>query len=299
MRLKQKLPIWHKCLLLVVIIILFVFLIVGFYQSNNLIVTHYRLESNAFSQPLTIVHLSDLHCCEYGSDNELLLREISAAKPDMVVMTGDMISRDSLETDVAHVLEFVTTLSQTLPVFYSLGNHELDYVRTHGDTYLSLLVNAGATVLERQYQQIEIKNQSICIGGIYGYILSPNQLNAVDLEFMQDFTNKECPSILLCHMPESLLDYESINYWDVDIVFSGHTHGGQVRLPLVGGLYDPETGWFPQYERGMFQRNGSTVIVSSGLGSSKKIPRFGNPPELVVVFVEPTVTDTQLGDTPI
>ena len=292
MRLKQNFSIRYKCPLLVVISILFTFLIIGFYRSNKLIATYYKLESAAFSQPLTIVQLSDLHCCEYGSGNELLLRKISAEKPDMVVMTGDMISRDSSETDVTHVLDLVTALSKTVPVFYSLGNHELDYISTQGDTYLSQLVTAGATVLEHQYQQIELKNQSICIGGIYGYLLSPKQQNGEEQKFMQDFTNKDSPSILLCHMPEGLLDYGSIDEWNVDIVFSGHTHGGQVRLPLFGGLYDPETGWFPRYEKGMFQKGGSTVIVSSGLGSSEKIPRFDNPPELVVVSIEPITVDS-------
>lgn len=292
MKLKQNFPTWCKCILLAAIAYLFVFLTIGFYRSSKLIVTHYKLESAAFSQPLTIVQLSDLHCCEYGSGNELLLRRISAAKPDMVVMTGDMISRDSSETDVTHVLELVTALSKTAPVFYSLGNHEMDYINSHGDTYLSQLVTAGATVLEHQYQQIELKNQNICIGGIYGYLLSSKQQNGEEQLFMQDFTNKDGPSILLCHMPEGLLDYGGINDWDVNVVFSGHTHGGQVRLPLIGGLYDPETGWFPQYEKGMFQSCGSTVIVSSGLGSSEKIPRFDNPPELVVVSIEPIAVDS-------
>lgn len=295
MRLKQNFSIRYKCPLLVVISILFTFLIIGFYRSNKLIVTYYKLESAAFSQPLTIVQLSDLHCCEYGSGNELLLRKISAEKPDMVVMTGDMISRDSSETDVTHVLDLVTALSKTVQVFYSLGNHELDYISTHGDTYLSQLVTAGATVLEHQYQQIELKNQSICIGGIYGYLLSSKQQNGEEQKFMQDFTNKDSPSILLCHMPEGLLDYGSIDEWNVDVVFSGHAHGGQVRLPLFGGLYDPETGWFPRYEKGMFQKGESTVIVSSGLGSSERIPRFNNPPELVVVSIVPDVAESRFG----
>lgn len=295
MRLKQNFSIRYKCPLLVVISILFTFLIIGFYRSNKLIVTYYKLESAAFSQPLTIVHLSDLHCCEYGSDNELLLRKISAEKPDMVVMTGDMISRDSSETDVTHVLDLVTALSKTVPVFYSLGNHELDYISTQGDTYLSQLVTAGATVLEHQYQQIELKNQSICIGGIYGYLLSPKQQNGPEQEFMRDFSDTDCPTILLCHMSEGLLDYGSIDEWNVDIVFSGHAHGGQVRLPLFGGLYDPETGWLPRYEKGMFQKGGSTVIVSSGLGSSERIPRFNNPPELVVVSIVPDVAESRFG----
>lgn len=295
MRLKQNFSIRYKCPLLVVISILFTFLIIGFYRSNKLIVTYYKLESAAFSQPLTIVHLSDLHCCEYGSGNELLLRKISAEKPDMVVMTGDMISRDSSETDVTHVLDLVTALSKTVPVFCSLGNHELDYINTQGEAFLSQVTDAGAIVLERQYQQITLNDQDIRVGGIYGYLLSPKQQNGPEQEFMRDFSDTDCPTILLCHMSEGLLDYGSIDEWNVDIVFSGHAHGGQVRLPLFGGLYDPETGWLPRYEKGMFQKGESTVIVSSGLGSSERIPRFNNPPELVVVSIVPDVAESRFG----
>lgn len=295
MRLKQNFSIRYKCPLLVVISILFTFLIIGFYRSNKLIVTYYKLESAAFSQPLTIVQLSDLHCCEYGSGNELLLRKISAEKPDMVVMTGDMISRDSSETDVTHVLDLVTALSKTVPVFYSLGNHELDYINTQGDAFLSQVTDAGAIVLDRQYQQITLNDQDIRVGGIYGYLLSPKQQNGPEQEFMRDFSDTDCPTILLCHMSEGLLDYGSIDEWNVDVVFSGHAHGGQVRLPLFGGLYDPETGWFPRYEKGMFQKGESTVIVSSGLGSSERIPRFNNPPELVVVSIVPDVAESRFG----
>lgn len=293
MRLKQNFSIRYKCPLLVVISILFTFLIIGFYRSNKLIVTYYKLESAAFSQPQTIAHLSDLHCCEYGSDNELLLREISAAKPDMIVMTGDMISRNSTQKEIAHVLELISALSQTAPVFCSLGNHELDYINTQGKAFLSQVTDAGAIVLERQYQQITLNDQDIRVGGIYGYLLSPKQQNGPEQEFMRDFSDTDCPTILLCHMSEGLLDYGSIDEWNVDIVFSGHAHGGQVRLPLLGGLYDPETGWFPRYEKGMFQKGESTVIVSSGLGSSERIPRFNNPPELVVVSIVPDVADSR------
>ena len=285
----------YKSVLLIASLGLIVFLVAGFYRADKLTVTRYQVESSAFLQPLTIVHLSDLHCCEYGSDNELLLCEIYAAKPDMIVMTGDMISRNSTQKEIAHVLELISALSQTAPVFYSLGNHELDYINTQGDVFLSQVTDAGAIVLEHQYQQITLNDQDIRVGGIYGYLLSPKQQNGPEQEFMRDFSDTDCPTILLCHMSEGLLDYGSIDEWNADVVFSGHAHGGQVRLPLFGGLYDPETGWFPRYEKGMFQKGGSTVIVSSGLGSSERIPRFNNPPELVVVSIVPDAAESRFG----
>ena len=190
------------------------------------------------------------------------------------------------------MLDLTKELSGIAPVFYSLGNHEVEYMQKHGRDFLLELKVAGATVLDQQYVEIAIDNQKLRIGGIYGYLLSTTLESGEEQLFMQDFTDTQLPTLLLCHMSEGLLDYGSINDWKADVVFSGHAHGGQIRLPLIGGLYDPETGWFPKYEKGAYQIADSTVIVSAGLGSSERLPRFNNPPEIVVVSIEPMTYHT-------
>lgn len=273
--------------ILLVVIFIYVFLGVGFYRADKLTVTHYTVKSAAFSQPLTVAHLSDLHCCKYGAENEMLVRDIYEAKPDLIFMTGDIISRESEDEDLTAVLNLTQKLSEIAPIFYSLGNHEVEYIQKHGKSFLLELEAAGATVLDQQYTEITLNNQQLRIGGIYGYVLSAALESGEEQLFMQDFTDTQLPTLLLCHMPEGLLDYGSINDWNADMVFSGHTHGGQMCLPLIGGLYDPEMGWFPKYERGAYQIANSVVIVSAGLGSSERLPRFNNPPELVIVSIEP------------
>lgn len=265
---------------------------IGFYRAFSLTVTRYQVESTAFSQPLTIVQLSDLHGCEYGENNEQLIAAVANAEPDLILMTGDIINRDAAEAELEATLQLTEALTKLAPVYFSWGNHEVEYQLSHGDSFFSAMEMTGVKMLDQQYDEIELAGQRIRIGGIYGYVLSSQIQNGPEQEFMQDFTNTALPTILLCHMPEGLLSYGSIDDWDVDVVFSGHVHGGQIRLPLIGGLYDPETGWFPKYSKGVFQGSGSTVILSAGLGSSERIPRFNNPPELIVVSIGPSTNNS-------
>ena len=284
---KQNCVIWYRYLLLIAFVSTVALIALGFYRADRLTVTNYTVKCAAFSQPLTVAHLSDLHCCKYGIDNEMLVRDISEAKPNLIFMTGDIINRESTDADLTAVLDLTKELSGIAPVFYSLGNHEVEYMQKYGRDFLLELKASGATVLDQQYVEIKIDGQKLRIGGIYGYVLSTTLESGEEQLFMQDFIDIQLPTLLLCHMSEGLLDYGSIDDWKADVVFSGHAHGGQIRLPLIGGLYDPETGWFPKYEKGAYQIADSTVIVSAGLGSSERLPRFNNPPEIVVVSIEP------------
>ncbi len=261
--------------------------LLGFCRAFSLTVTRYTIRSAAFTQPLTIVQLSDLHCAVYGQDNAQLLAEVAAAQPDLIVMTGDIINQDADAGQVEAMVQLTAELSALAPACFSLGNHEVAYCEAHGDDLCDAIAAAGATVLEQDYVEQTIGGQRLRIGGIYGYVLSENLRSGAEQDFVRAFTDTALPTVLLCHIPEGLLSYGSIDSWAVDLVFSGHAHGGQIRLPGIGGLYDPETGWFPEYTRGVFQRSGSAVVLSAGLGTSIRIPRFNNPPELVVVSIEP------------
>lgn len=258
----------------------------GLLRAKILVITRYIIENKAFSQTLTIVQLSDLHCEEFGINNRVLVNAISSAEPDLIVMTGDIINKDSSDDEVERMLKLIKELAVMAPVYYSIGNHEASYIDKNGTGVLNEIDAMGAVVLNEKYEEIELNGQWLRIGGVYGYVLSSNQANGSEQAFMKDFTNTDMPTILLSHMSEGLLDYDSIDSWHVDLVFSGHTHGGQIRLPFVGGLFKPETGWLPKYSKGMFKRDESTVVLSAGLGSSEDIPRFNNPPEIVVATVE-------------
>lgn len=252
-------------------------------SKHTLTVTHYEITDFKLETPLTLVQLTDLHGSQFGSENEQLVELIRTEAPDLIAMTGDMFNMDADTQEIERLCQLVSRLHEIAPVIYSLGNHEDAYIDAFGGEVLSRLESAGAIVLDFDYTELSLSGQEFRIGGAYGYLLDPKFRETSEQTFMRDYLNTTHPTILLSHLSEGLLLYEGMNAWDVDLVLSGHTHGGQIRLPLIGGLYSPETGWFPKYTKGIFSMAESTLVLSAGLGTSGDIPRFGNLPEVVVV----------------
>ena len=147
------------------------------------------------------------------------------------------------------------------------------------------------------FADITVKGTDIRIGGIYGYCLPATDAlrqefagqpdRTGEMDWMLDYQNTDRLKLLLCHMPVCWIQNGSLGFYDVDVVFAGHAHGGQVRLPLIGGFYAPDQGWFPGREEGLYTEAASTLVLSRGLGSEMKIPRFCNIPEVVTVEICP------------
>lgn len=250
-------------------------------SQKCLIVRQYTYRNPKIVAPIRAVQLTDLHNYQYGRDNQRLIAKIQKQKPDVIFMTGDMLNEDEDRTDI--LLHLVREARAIAPVYFSLGNHEVGYEKTYGEGDLTeQLEAAGAVVLEKEYVDTKIAGQEVRIGGVYGYLLPEDWEDGSEQRFLEAFVQTERLKILLSHVPEGLLLWKSMEYWDVDLVFSGHVHGGQVRVPFVGGLFDPEEGFFPTYTRGMFSCGNGTMILSAGLGSSRGIPRVNNLPEIVV-----------------
>lgn len=268
---------------------LFLFvIIINLLLSNQwLSISRYTYSNEKMEQTFTIVQLTDLHNYEFGSDNTRLLTCIRKEAPDLIFMTGDMLDDSMGSTDV--VLHLVEEAVQIAPVYYSLGNHEISYTEKYDkdQTFYQQLRETGAVVLDKEYVDTIIAGQEVRIGGVYGYVLDHEWQDGSEQRFMEEFQDTDRFKILLSHIPEGLLLWKSMEHWDVDLVFSGHVHGGQVRLPFIGGLFDPEEGWFPTYTKGMYKCGNGTMILSAGLGSSRGIPRVNNLPEIVVCEVEP------------
>ena len=172
---------------------------------------------------------------------------------------------------------------------FFLGNHEVVYQENYQVDVKELFESAGATVLDREYVDLTINGQHIRLGGIYGYcvpasFLESNEADPEECAFLSEFQDTESYTILMCHMPYCWVQTNGLNECDIDCVFSGHTHGGQVILPFIGELYGPDLGWFPGKLEGLyFSDDGNKVLVlSRGLGSSGTIPRVNNVPEIVV-----------------
>lgn len=258
-----------------------IFLVSLILSQKCLIVRQYTYRNPKIAAPIRAVQLTDLHNYQYGRDNQRLIAKIQKQKPDVIFMTGDMLNEDEDRTDI--LLHLVREARAIAPVYFSLGNHEVGYEKTYGEGDLTeQLEAAGAVVLEKEYVDTKIAGQEVRIGGSYGYLLPEDWVDGSEQRFLEAFVQTDRLKILLSHVPEGLLLWKSMEYWDVDLVFSGHVHGGQVRVPFVGGLFDPEEGFFPTYTRGMFSSGNGTMILSAGLGSSRGIPRVNNLPEIVV-----------------
>lgn len=289
---KQK----HRIISYIVIVILigvFLFAVDLILSQKYISVTRYRYQNPEIKQSFKIVDLTDLHNFQYGDENCRLINKVKNESPDVIFLTGDMLNADEERTDI--LMNLIQQLVNIAPVYASLGNHEIEYMQlSENRNLIAQMEEAGATVLDKKYIDIEIKNQKVRLGGIYGYVLSSDDKEDPEQTFMEEFQDTDRFKILLSHMPEGLLLWKSMEYWDVDLVFSGHVHGGQMRIPFVGGLYDPEEGFFPTYTKGMYECGNGTMVLSAGLGSSRGIPRVNNLPELVVCEIDSDSGDMKM-----
>ena len=228
-----------------------------------------------------IVQISDLHNAEMGKDNSKLLELLANAEPDIIVITGDII--DSYHTDVEVSLQFIEKAVEIAPCYYVTGNHES---RLPGEVYRDFeekIDGNGVEVLHDEVITIERDGERISLGGIddsafaskHRDICYSNLSDHIEELFIEDDFQ-----ILLSHRPELFLTYVEAG---VDLVFSGHAHGGQFRLPFVGGLVAPNQGLFPEYDAGLFSEDGMNMVVSRGIGNSIFPVRFNNRPEVVIV----------------
>lgn len=228
-----------------------------------------------------IAQISDLHNVELGEGNARLLEILNKAEPDIIVFTGDSI--DSYHTEVEVSLRFVEKAVKIAPCYYVTGNHE---ARLPREVYLDFeekMQEYGVEILHDEVVLIEREGESISLGGIddssfaskYSNGYHSNLSNHIEELFTEDGFQ-----ILLSHRPELFGIYVDAG---VDLVFSGHAHGGQFRLPLVGGLVAPNQGLFPEYDAGLFLEDGTNMVVSRGIGNSIIPVRVNNRPEVVVV----------------
>ncbi|MEA4911829.1 MAG: metallophosphoesterase [Oscillospiraceae bacterium] len=229
-----------------------------------------------------IVQLSDLHNKTFGAGQKRLLAAVESLRPDAIFITGDLIDSNIEGTENARAL--VNGLLGLAPLYYVTGNHE-----SRAGKYADLLVflkQSGVTVLDGEKVVLEREGQSVELLGV-GDLEFDKQYasDAEALARMEDKLRALCADgdafrILLSHRPELIDLYAGFG---IDLVFTGHAHGGQWRLPLVGGLYAPDQGLFPQYTAGAYVRGDTTEYVSRGLGNSIFPVRLFNRPEVVCV----------------
>ncbi|MBR0087789.1 MAG: metallophosphoesterase [Lachnospiraceae bacterium] len=283
--------------------------------------THYTIETDRIAEDIRVVHLTDLHDAVFGKDNSRLIEKVREQDPDVIFFTGDIFNYKQ-EVKVDKAVSLLKALCGIAPVYFSYGNHEMPLIQNDGVDLKTLFEAAGAVVVERSYVDTEIKGQALRIGGIYGYCLpflyALETGREDETAFLRDFQDTDRFTCLLCHMPVAWIRQHSLYDYDIDCVFSGHVHGGQIILPFAGGVYGPDMGWFPGKMAGIFETDESTyhsfrkdmkrwaqmyhfdssdyegegtyrpsrLILSTGLGNTDKVPRFNNIPEILVLDIK-------------
>ena len=277
-------------IILIILLLLAAYILISLWVSVNfLTVREFTAEIGA-DHPVRTVVISDLHVHKFGEDNEKLAEKIREIDPDLIFIDGDMLNGESENAEVPVTL--IRELKDTAPIYYALGNHEIDYMENGHPELTEELEAAGAVVLDKEYVDVEVDGIQIRLGGMYDYAFGLNGNNDASSapddtrSFLEDFQNTDRLKIMLAHRPDSFIFGDASKVWDVDLVISGHNHGGQVVLPFLGGLYGGDQGFFPEYVHGMYEKDNFQMLVTSGLGSDiQKLPRFNNPPEIAVLEI--------------
>lgn len=273
-----------KIIALSILTVVVIAVIYGLYCSNTLEVRNYTINSDKINSQIRFVFISDLHCKEYGEKNHDLVAKIREQNPDFIAVGGDMVNKYSTDDHVMR--EILPQLAEIAPTYCILGNHELalkDEIDFKND-----IDSTGAKLLDNEMVTLEINGEEILLGGMSDFPYY--EYNAPDFDtperyFWDEFkeNSKDCYSILLHHQPEYL---ESIMQdSNVDLVMCGHTHGGAVQIPFIGGVFAPNQGFFPKYDKGKFDLYDTKMIVSAGLGDAYPILRMNNCPEITVVEI--------------
>lgn len=276
-----------RLLIILTSVILVLGVLVGLIAWGNkaLMVTEITIESQKLPESFEgfkIAHVSDLHNDEFGKDNVKLISLIENCNPDIIAITGDIFDCHHTEVDVA--IAFAEKASEIAPCYYVAGNHEQRVPEAY-EKLLNSFEEIGITVLDNKEVKIERAEQSINVLGVSDPGFETDYLFG-DTEYVlrthlkEIATDNESFNLLLSHRPELFDVYED---FDLDLVLTGHAHGGQFRLPFVGGLYAPNQWLFPEYDAGLYTEDGTNMIVSRGIGNSLFPFRINNRPEVIMV----------------
>lgn len=275
-------------------IMFFTLLIWTIWGNTALTVNNIKISSSRIPATFSgfrIAQVSDLHNAQFRKGNKKLLELLSESKPDIIAITGDLV--DAGHTNIGVALDFAKEAVNIAPVYYVTGNHEASL--SQYNELKTGLETTGVVVLEDETIQLKLDKEVITLiglsdpnftlkGDIFG---EAPAMVSTKLNSLAD--DESSYTILLSHRPELFESYARCN---IDLVLSGHAHGGQFRLPFIGGLIAPNQGLFPKYDAGLYTSDSTNMVVSRGLGNSIIPIRFNNPPEIIVI----ELLDTDLSD---
>ncbi len=258
--------------------------------STSFAVHSYALQIDGITKPFTAVLLTDLHGKEYGPANAKLLEAVREQRPSVIFCVGDMINGDADEAELRRFFALLSELRRIAPVYVSYGNHEKSYLNQGGQDLAPGIEAAGAVLLDESSVVTEIAGNTVCLGGTMGHLYPfgrslEKYLASPEYQLLTKMQQSGLPTIVLAHLPDTIIFVHAYNDWDIDLFLSGHTHGGVIRIPFLGGLYAPMQGWFPDYDVGYFNPGKIQLVISGGLAGHENIPRVFNRPEICVLHI--------------
>ena len=231
-----------------------------------------------------IAQVSDIHCDRVGLSDLSFIKKIKDFNPDIIVITGDVLDSYNNDMDIAY--NILSQLAIIAPCYFVSGNHELRLPKEYDDLK-NIMKKLNITYMNNSNQLITKNNESINLVGVedYNFFKNEDNLNhrANFIKTLEELYSPNHFNILLSHRPEKFPIYADIKY---ELIFSGHAHGGQWRVPFVGGIFSPSQGFFPKYTNGNYVLEDSTIIVSQGLGNSSFPIRINNRIELVLATLK-------------
>lgn len=265
--------------IIVFCILIILFVLYEVYELNTLSVSTYEIKSEKISSSFNnfkIVHISDLHSKEFGKNNIKLIKKIDSLNPDAIFLTGDII--DNEDIDYVKIVNLIKELSSKYKIYYSFGNHELLLKRINKNDFINEIKKLNVEILQDNMARIFKDNDYINIYGLNHNFSENKSLNIGQAKLLKNAKSSEY-NILLFHDPDFI---DNIKKYNIDLVFSGHIHGGIIRFGRFGVL-SPNKGLFPDYICGVYNKNKTNLVVSRGLGKSKVLIRVNNLPEIVCV----------------
>lgn len=269
------------------------------YDTNRFVVSRITYTNEKLKKASRVVVLSDLHNKQYGKENQVLLEAIREAKPDKILIAGDMITAKPGRS-MKKTLGFLEALAKEYPVYYGNGNHE-QRLKLYPEVYKSMeqelsqaLKQCGICVLPNTHVDLLEEGMSIYGLELERVYYNRRKVPAMEVEYLEQELGKSSSTnctVLLAHNPDY---FETYSDWGADLVLSGHVHGGIARVPVWNkGVISPSIRLFPKYDGGIFRHKQSTMILSRGLGVHTIPVRAFNPGELIVLDMFPEAEKTE------
>lgn len=276
-----------EILILIIVAVCIFGLIACAISEKAIKTTEYTLETQNDAS-LTVAVVSDLHFSCFGKGNKRLIDAVKKTNPDLVLLAGDFFDYHHEKSNKDSVASVMRAFCKIAPTYMCPGNHDMRYNVLTGENCFEYAENSGVTVLNGDIADIQINGTNIRIGGIFDYGVYAEDYGerwyaSEVYKYLKEFEKTAALKLLLMHRPNTFI-YTN-DEWSIDAVFCGHDHGGIWRLPVLGGVYAPEQGFFPEYDKGQYNFGKMKMYLCAGLEGYYWVPRIFNRAEILKISI--------------